>query len=1008
VKKTFLLAALLMAGAVSAWGDFALPPVTNVAINIVVPTQGTPWVACAENSSSPTALLTFTNAASRATVTITAAGQGYQFFAPSNAPFQAGQVIGTVAASTAGPFTDIVCHTPSYPGQMVTTSGDLIGVGPAASGSVAGDVTGPLTATVVGKVNGGAIPTSKTIVGTNSSGQIVDASSATLTNNTSGNAATATTATTAATASAAPFSGLTGSTNSTAAMLIGNGASIGPTVATPGPINATALSQIGNTVHLCGPIAASGSTPAQAGGCLFTTANTFLTGFVAAGETVATVYDHVIGDHFTANPLGPGTVSITLVLDPSPTPYTEDGPMFIGEGDHLKCSQGASGPLPTTATPGTPGCQLSPSTSFPPFIPDPTTALTSSAAGSSCSYTTFFAEYTFFNNSNAAALGGTETAVGPEYNGGAVAGGNCLTLTLPSIPTGMNRVCVYTSTTTGTETFYGCTAASTLLISGTLGQVGGSGATGQPPPGVNDTGALTIIQQGVLGAQTPVYDSNATVEDMYLTCSVGGVAYAAIAGFVSNGQELAGYHRDRAQDCGGPAAFVFEGRNFAGKNGSVNSDSSDLEIADASATNCSQSSTYFNGALNCNPGSLGGFVMPTTAGSIPTGSTGAGTSASPAIVLIDKARMRPFHGLSGTPNGNASSGNSSGTVIGIEMVGTTIFNNPLNVPQTTPIADVHFEGLNTLVKYSVECLASGCDISDIQGGNGATALIHLDANAKNSSVRDIMASTSASVAIKDDLNTYTSPAGENLAFYATGNAAGPVVNSLGVTGHQLLGPLTCPGASDSGTAMVCATTPSFTPVANDAVILVPDHASGAGPTLNVNGGTSGALIQNPSGLGITTNNLSSGSPVLLVYNGTNWIIGSISTPWGTPGSIGAATPGSGKFTTLASGTNCAAVGTAATTSLVACSAAAAGAFSCATNASAGTCVISTTAVTANSEIFITPNDAEGARLSVTCNTGLTTPSAAPLLASKSAGTSFTINLGTVTTNPACFDYFIIN
>jgi hypothetical protein len=36
------------------------------------------------------------------------------------------------------------------------------------------------------KVNGGSVPASKTIVGTNSSGQIVDASSATLANNTTG------------------------------------------------------------------------------------------------------------------------------------------------------------------------------------------------------------------------------------------------------------------------------------------------------------------------------------------------------------------------------------------------------------------------------------------------------------------------------------------------------------------------------------------------------------------------------------------------------------------------------------------------------------------------------------------------------------------------------------------------------------------------------------------------------------------------------------------------------
>jgi len=59
------------------------------------------------------------------------------------------------------------------------------------SGSLSGDVTGTQSATSVVKVNGASIPTTKTIVGTNASGQIIDASSATLSNSTTGNAATA-------------------------------------------------------------------------------------------------------------------------------------------------------------------------------------------------------------------------------------------------------------------------------------------------------------------------------------------------------------------------------------------------------------------------------------------------------------------------------------------------------------------------------------------------------------------------------------------------------------------------------------------------------------------------------------------------------------------------------------------------------------------------------------------------------------------------------------------------
>ncbi len=112
-----------------------------------------------------------------------------------------------------------------------------------------------------------------------------------------------------------------------------------------------------------------------------------------------------------------------------------------------------------------------------------------------------------------------------------------------------------------------------------------------------------------------------------------------------------------------------------------------------------------------------------------------------------------------------------------------------------------------------------------------------------------------------------------------------------------------------------------------------------------------------------------------------------------------------KVTTTA---NCSAIGTSANPSLVACSAAAAGSFSCAVAASTGTCVISTTAVTANSEILITQrtDTTTGTRLSVTCNTGVST--VLPVVTAVTAATSFTINLGTIAANPECFSYHIVN
>ncbi len=178
--------------------------------------------------------------------------------------------------------------------------------------------------------------------------------------------------------------------------------------------------------------------------------------------------------------------------------------------------------------------------------------------------------------------------------------------------------------------------------------------------------------------------------------------------------------------------------------------------------------------------------------------------------------------------------------------------------------------------------------------------------------------------------------------------------------------------------------------------------------------TSANALMNGSNGNVTIGN----SSTYQMANGGNVISATPDTGLSrvSAGVVGVGTGGGGSVAGIIqaagykSGTNCAANGTAANPSVVSCSGAAAGMFSCSATASTGTCTVNTTAVTANSEISITQDAADGgaSQLNVTCNTGNVLNTTKPLLAAKVAATSFTINLGTVTTNPACFEYTIVN
>jgi hypothetical protein len=112
------------------------------------------------------------------------------------------------------------------------------------------------------------------------------------------------------------------------------------------------------------------------------------------------------------------------------------------------------------------------------------------------------------------------------------------------------------------------------------------------------------------------------------------------------------------------------------------------------------------------------------------------------------------------------------------------------------------------------------------------------------------------------------------------------------------------------------------------------------------------------------------------------------------------------------GTGCG-VGTATNCSSSAspavCAAAAAGSVALPTNAVSSSIVVNTTAVTANSQIFVTTDDTLGTKLGVTCNSTAATLVGGLTISARTAGTSFTIaNNVAIVTNPLCVSYLIVN
>lgn len=140
--------------------------------------------------------------------------------------------------------------------------------------------------------------------------------------------------------------------------------------------------------------------------------------------------------------------------------------------------------------------------------------------------------------------------------------------------------------------------------------------------------------------------------------------------------------------------------------------------------------------------------------------------------------------------------------------------------------------------------------------------------------------------------------------------------------------------------------------------------------------------------------LEAGGNIALLPNGT----GNATVSIGTIGFTVIAQTGDLTAPTFNTTTNCADSAGAA-----ACGSAAAGSF--VIDAAASTVVVSTTAVTANSEVFVQYDSSLGTRLGVTCNVTVALPS----VTARTAATSFTVTVPAApVTNPACYSYHIVN
>lgn len=248
--------------------------------------------------------------------------------------------------------------------------------------------------------------------------------------------------------------------------------------------------------------------------------------------------------------------------------------------------------------------------------------------------------------------------------------------------------------------------------------------------------------------------------------------------------------------------------------------------------------------------------------------------------------------------------------------------------------------------------------------------------------------------------TYTLPNPQpSITFFTTVESVGSTLATVALGSSMTFnGGSTLPSLASNTLLVVFADTQTSTNYAGNAGAV----AAGSNTQIqyNNNGAFGATAALATSVVGGTTQNLNVGSTsagtfgrVTIVATGSNPFIGgdtSVANQLDASGGFSAAN--------YVTATNCSSSGGT-------CGSAASGAVSIA--AAASTVTVATTAVSANSDISLTRNDALGTRLGVTCNTA--TAAGDIKVTTITAGTSFVITVQNApATNPLCLTYWIVN